>query len=112
NWSAVAAARRAAVSTGDDEALIFNVTLPGMAWQVRQEAERPGLAAAAAWRAGVPAGDGLRARLAQALSALRGGAASPVLAVVELRPEAEAPIGTEAARRLMRALLAAQDEVL
>ncbi|WP_439595316.1 hypothetical protein, partial [Falsiroseomonas sp.] len=111
NWSAVAAARRAALGGADDEALTFGLTAPGMAWQVRQEAGRP-MVAAAAWRDGAPAGDGLRARLAQALSVLRGDAARPVLVVVELAPDALAGPHPQQLRATMRALLAAQGEGL
>jgi exosortase A len=88
NWAAVAGARRATLDAEDDAALAFNVTGPNMAWQARQEPRRPALVAVAAWRDGQSTGDGLRARLAQALSGLRGGTASPVLAVVEFRPGA------------------------
>ncbi|MBU8536714.1 exosortase A [Falsiroseomonas tokyonensis] len=111
NWSAVAAARRLAAGIADDEALTFALREPGVDWQVRQEAGRP-MVAVAAWRDGAPAGDGLRARLAQALSALRGGTARPVLLVVELAPDAAARPDPVRLRGLMRALLTAQREGL
>ncbi|MGK7869289.1 exosortase A [Falsiroseomonas sp. E2-1-a20] len=109
NWGVIAAARRAALDAVDDAALAFNVNAPGMAWQARQEPGRPALTAVAAWRDGQPAGDGLRSRLAQALSSLRGGSAAPVLAVVEFLPAAEA--GTPPSQALRR-VLAAQAEGL
>jgi exosortase A len=108
NWAAVAGARRAALDAVDDAALAFRVDGPGMAWQARQEPGRQALVAVAAWREGQPAGDGLRARLAQALSGLQGGTAPPVLAVVELLPQAGGP----PAAPILRMVLAAQAEGL
>lgn len=112
NWSAVSAARRAAFGPTDDEALIFAVRMPGMDWQARQESGGAALAAVAAWRDGTPAGDGIRARLAQALSALRGGTVRPVLVVVELAPQAGAQPDPARMRLLMRDVLAAQQQGL
>ncbi|NKC32828.1 hypothetical protein, partial [Falsiroseomonas selenitidurans] len=112
NWAAVAAARRSAAGTGDDEALTFQVNGPGMAWQVRREAGRRALVAVGAWRDGVPAGDGLRARLAQAASALRGGGPAPVLAVVEIRPDEAASTRPGSLRGLVAGLLLAQQDGL
>jgi exosortase A len=109
NWAAVAAARRTALAAVDDAALAFTVNAPGMAWQARQEPGRPALMAVAAWREGQPAGDGLRSRLAQALSGLRGGSAAPVLAVVEFIPAGDS--GTQPSQALHR-VLAAQAEGL
>ena len=112
NWAAVAAARRAAAGAADDDALTFGVQAPGMAWRVRQVAGRSALVAVAAWRDGATAGDGLRSRAAQALSALRGGTARPALAVVELVPEDAAAFDVAQASRVMRAVLAAQQQGL
>jgi exosortase A len=110
NWSAVAAARRAALDAEDDAALVFNVNAPGMAWHARQEPGRAALVAVAAWREGQPAGDGLRSRLAQALSGLRGGGTAPVLAVVEFVPAAAD--GTPPSRALRQVLLAQGDSLV
>ncbi|NKE45417.1 exosortase [Roseomonas frigidaquae] len=112
NWSAIAAARRTAAGALDDEALTFGVHAPGMAWQVRQDSGQAALVAVAAWRDGAPAGDGLRSRAAQAQSALRGGTAQPVLAVVQVTPEGSALADAAQARRVMRQVLAAQQQGL
>ncbi len=112
NWAAIAAARRAAAGASDDEALTFGVEAPGMSWQVRQDAARSALVAVAAWRDGAPAGDGLRSRMAQARSALSGGTARPVLAVVELVQQGAAPADVAQARRVMGVVLAAQQQGL
>ncbi|MGK7861178.1 exosortase A [Falsiroseomonas sp. E2-1-a4] len=112
NWAGVAAARRAAAGAVNDDALTFGVQAPGMAWQVRHVTGRSALVAVAAWRDGVAAGDGLRSRAAQALSALRGGTARPVLVVVDLVPEDAAALDVAQASRVMRAVLAAQRQSL
>ncbi len=106
NWSSVAAARRQALSDGDDEAVVFRVDAPGMAWQARQSGERPGVLAAGTWLDGVAVGDGLRTRAAQAWNGLRGTGGRPVLAVVTLAG-AEG-VARDDERRVLRAVRAAQ----
>ncbi|MGK7861180.1 hypothetical protein [Falsiroseomonas sp. E2-1-a4] len=73
---------------------------------------RSALVAVAAWRDGAAAGDGLRSRAPQALSALRGGTARPMLAVVELAPEDAAALDVVQASRVTRGVLAAQRQGL
>ncbi|MFL1463420.1 exosortase A [Roseococcus sp. DSY-14] len=89
NWDAVSAARRALTLAVSDQDRTFDVPLPGGGrMRARQAQGQAGTVAAAAWLDGRLAGDGVRARAAQALHALRGGhPGGPVLAVVELRPE-------------------------
>lgn len=110
NWSAVSGMRRQAAGT-DDEALIFDVTGPGMRWQVRQGRTNPGAAQAAvvgvaAWLDGAPAGDGLRIRATQAWNALIGHGGRPVLAVVELVPSSNGDGARD--RRIIQSVLTEQ----
>jgi hypothetical protein len=111
NWSAVAAERRRA-QAGSDEDITFAVPVPGRAaWQARQFADAPGLAATATWLDGQPVGDGLRSRATQAWHGLMGGTGGPVLAAVQLRPGA-APLPAAAGRALLRSVLEAQSDGL
>ncbi|HZH46878.1 MAG TPA: exosortase A, partial [Roseococcus sp.] len=105
NWASVSAERRRAVGAEDDQAVVFNVTGPGMQWQARQGHEARNVVGVAAWLDGAPAGDGLRSRARQAWNGLRGAGGVPVLAVVELRPLAPVPGGE---RRLLTSILEAQ----
>ncbi|TCH96283.1 exosortase [Roseococcus sp. SYP-B2431] len=109
NWSAVAAARRQAAGS-DDEALIFDVSGPGMRWQGRQSRDRAGAVAVGAWLDGAPAGDGLRTRATQARNALLGQGGRPVVALVELLPSGGADPAREL--RLLRSVLAFQEDGL
>lgn len=109
NWSAVSGERRRAVGAEDDEALIFDVSGPGMRWQARQGRGARAVVAVAAWLEGEPAGDGIRSRSRQALNAVRATAGRPVMAVVELRP-IDGATGGE--RALMQAILTAQSDAV
>ena len=70
------------------------------------------MVAVAAWLGGLPAGDGLRSRAAQAWNSLRGGGGVPVVAKVELRSDASALAGMERNRTLMEKVLEAQERGL
>lgn len=109
NWSAVSSARRQAVGM-DDEALIFDVSAPGMHWTARQQSGREGdrTVAAGAWLGGSPVGDGLRIRAAQAWRRVTGGEGTPVLAVVELVTPSGG--GSARDRNILRSVLLAQQE--
>jgi exosortase A len=64
NWAVVAAVRHEAIGL-DDEALIFDVSGPGMRWTVRQRegGREDRSVAVAAWLSGSPVGLGLRTAL-------------------------------------------------
>jgi exosortase A len=111
NWAVVAAARHEAIGL-DDEALIFDVSGPGMRWTVRQRegGREDRSVAVAAWLSGSPVGLGLRTRAAQAWRRIAGGEGAPVLAVVALTSSGEGDGARD--RRILRAVLLAQQEAL
>ncbi|HEY8611954.1 MAG TPA: exosortase A [Roseomonas sp.] len=111
-WAAVAAERRRLLPGGDD-AVTFRIPVTGANWDVRQPREGSGAAAAAAWRDGRPAGDGLRSRAAQAWNALRGGAPPPVVAGFALRPDRVADAAAQTRHMLLlRAVVETQGAAL
>jgi exosortase/archaeosortase family protein len=111
SWDTVAAARRALTLSSSDQDVTFDVPMPegGGAMRGRQPNNDTTTLAAGAWLDGRMVGDGLRTRAAQALHALRGGhPGGPVLAVIELRPEAERVGDRNRDRVLLQTVLEAQ----
>ena len=97
---------------GDDTDLNFAVEEPdgGAIWRARVASAPGGTASAmAAWLDGQPAGNGLRARLAQARNSLGAAGGVPVLALVTVRPTgSDVPAGV--LRTILELVLAGQGD--
>jgi exosortase A len=107
-WSRVSA-ERYRLAGSDDEALTFSVSSAAGGWQVRQDRKGGRIVATAAWLQGMPAGDGLRSRLAQGWNSLHGNQGQPVLATLLWRPDRPRDAGEAARDRAwLRAVLESQ----